>query len=236
MSTLLLPQRFYQEPIVFAVHAIGSERWGAGYMREAILIRLLALCAQGWAFESHSHLSKISQYPENQCKLVWSACIDNGIIRENNGKYSAAEWLIENGFLNDVDNTPKTRPKRVQNPRASNSSTEPKIAQTGGKESQQSASNAERAFYTDKIAVRPNVFLSHAEIAELKKTYSKEEITKMVDYFSDWKFKKGSNVRTSDYQCIVRWVYKILKEEQQQPTEQTKDSNPFPDWVYGAKQ
>ena len=230
MSTLLLPQRFYQEPIVFAVHAIGSERWGAGYMREAILIRLLALCAQGLAFESHSHLSKISQYPENQCKLVWDACIDNGIIRENNGKYSAAEWLLENGFLNDADNAPKTRPKRATNPKASNSSTEPKIAQMGGKESQQSASNADQAFYTDKIAVRPNVWLSHAEIADLKKKYSDDDIRRMVDYYSDWKLKKGSSVRTSDYQSITRWVYKILTEK---PKEPVKDANPFPAWIYG---
>lgn len=230
MNTLLLPQRFYQEPIVFAVHAIGSERWGAGYMREAILIRLLALCAQGWAFESHLHLSKISQYPENQCRLVWDACIDNGIIRENNGKHSAAEWLLENGFLNDADNAPKTRQKRAQSPKASNSSTEPKTSQITPSKPQQSASNADQAFYTDKIAVRPNVWLSHAEIADLKKKYSDDDISRMVDYYSDWKLKKGSNVRTSDYQSITRWVYKILTEK---PKEPVKDANPFPAWIYG---
>lgn len=230
MSTLLLPQRFYQEPIIFAVHAIGSERWGAGYMREAILIRLLALCAQGWVFESHLHLSKISRYPENQCGLVWDACANNGIIRENNGKYSAMEWLLENGFLNNADNAPKTRQKRAKAATPSNPSPNPEIAQIGGKESQQSASNAERAFYTDKIAVRPNVWLSHAEIADLKKKYSDDDISRMVDYYSDWKLKKGSNVRTSDYQSITRWVYKILTEK---PKEPVKDTNPFPAWIYG---
>lgn len=228
---------FFSSNVIFEIKQQGSRMSPNAQRRELAFLKLLIASNDGVFFSTPDRFSVASGCPLQTCKFVWDFCINAGILKKDeSGCYSANDWIAEHSELFGTDNAPKTRPKRVQNPKAPNSSTEPKIAQIGGKESQQSASNAERAFYTDKIAVRPNVFLSHAEIAELKKTYSKEEITKMVDYFSDWKFKKGSNVRTSDYQCIVRWVYKILKEEQQQqPTEQAKDSNPFPDWVYGAK-
>lgn len=228
---------FFSSDIMLSIQECGTKRAGGAMIRELIFLKIIIASNDGVAFSTPDRFAAVSGCPLATCRQVWDFCINAGILKKDEfGCYNANDWIAEHGESFGADSAPKTRQKRVQNPKASNSSTEPKIAQIGGKESQQSASNDERAFYTDKIAVRPNVFLSHAEIAELKKTYSKEEITKMVDYFSDWKFKKGSNVRTSDYQCIVRWVYKILKEEQQQQqTEQTKDSNPFPDWVYGAK-
>jgi hypothetical protein len=222
--------------IMLQIGECGTRRAGYKAAREIAFLKLVMLSDEGIYFRTPKRLATLAGCSESICEQVWNLCISAGILKKDEfGCYNANDWIAEHGELFGTDNAPKTRPKRAKAATTPNPSPNPEIAQIGGKESQQSASNAERAFYTDKIAVRPNVFLSHAEIAELKKTYSKEEITKMVDYFSDWKFKKGSNVRTSDYQCIVRWVYKILKEEQQQPTEQAKDSNPFPDWVYGAK-
>lgn len=222
---------FFSSDIMLSIQECGTKRAGGAMIRELIFLKIIIASNDGVAFSTPDRFAAVSGCPLATCRQVWDFCINAGILKKDEfGCFSANDWIAEHDEFFGVQNAPKTRPKRVQNPKASNSSTEPKIAQMGGKESQQSASNAERAFYTDKIAVRPNVWLSHAEIADLKKKYSDDDISRMVDYYSDWKLKKGSNVRTSDYQSITRWVYKILTEK---PKEPVKDANPFPAWIYG---
>jgi hypothetical protein len=222
---------FFATDILFRLKQCGSRMSQNAQGRELVFLKILIASDDGIAFSSPERFAAVSGCPLPTCKQVWDFCTDAGILKKDEfGCYNANDWIAEHSELFRTDNATKTRPKRVQNPKASNSSTEPKTSQITPSKPQQSASNADQAFYTDKIAVRPNVWLSHAEIADLKKKYSDDDISRMVDYYSDWKLKKGSNVRTSDYQSITRWVYKILTEK---PKEPVKDANPFPAWIYG---
>lgn len=217
--------------IMLQIGECGTRRAGYKAAREIAFLKLVMLSDEGVYFRTPKSLATLAGCSESICEQVWNLCISAGILKKDEfGCYNANDWIAEHGELFGADSAPKTRQKRAKAATPSNPSPNPEIAQIGVKESQQSASNSERAFYTDKIAVRPNVFLSHAEIADLKKKYSDDDISRMVDYYSDWKLKKGSNVRTSDYQSITRWVYKILTEK---PKEPVKDANPFPAWIYG---
>ena len=222
---------FFSSDIMLSIQECGTKRAGGAMIRELIFLKILIASNDGVAFSTPDRFAAVSGCPLATCRHVWDFCISAGILKKDEfGCYNANDWIAEHSELFGTDNATKTRQKRAQNPKASNSSTEPKMAQTTPLKPQQSASNTDQAFYTDKVAVRPNVWLSHAEIADLKKKYSDDDISRMVDYYSDWKLKKGSNVRTSDYQSITRWVYKILTDN---PKEPVKDANPFPAWIYG---
>lgn len=217
--------------IMLQIGECGTRRAGYKAAREITFLKLVMLSDEGIYFRTPKSLATLTGCSESICEQVWNLCISSGVLKKDEfGCYNANDWIAEHSELFGTDNATKMRQKRAKAATPPNPSPNPEIAQIGGKEPQQSASNAERAFYTDKIAVRPNVWLSHAEIAELKKKYSDDDISRMVDYYSDWKLKKGSNVRTSDYQSITRWVYKILTEK---PKEPVKDANPFPAWIYG---
>lgn len=222
---------FFSSNVIFEIKQQGSRMSPNAQRRELAFLKLLIASNDGIFFSTPDRFSVASGCPLQTCKFVWDFCINAGILKKDEfGCFSANDWIAEHDEFFGANNAPKTRQKRAKAATPSNPSPKHEIAQIGVKESQQSAPNADQAFYTDKIAVRPNVWLSHAEIADLKKKYSDDDISRMVDYYSDWKLKKGSNVRTSDYQSITRWVYKILTEK---PKELVKDANPFPAWIYG---
>lgn len=53
--------------------------------------------------------------------------------------------------------------------------------------------------------INQNVFLSDNEMKELQKKYTKEQIEKAIDNYSDWKICKGANPR-SDYNSM-QWAF-----------------------------
>jgi zinc protease len=102
-----------------------------------------------------------------------------------------------------------------------------------------------------KQYVRPGVRLSQSDIEQLRKSFTDEQITKMLDHLSDWKRRKGATF-TNDFKAINDWVINWLKyhEErerkgntlnQYRPQQQTRYSIPqtsngasdgiLPDWI-----
>lgn len=89
-----------------------------------------------------------------------------------------------------------------------------------------------------KECVRPNVYLTRTEINELKKQFTDEQIAKMVDHLSEYKYQNNRRY-SSDFQAIQRWVIRWLNESKNSVRTQLSASNniiadnEFPDWLKG---
>ena len=126
-------------------------------------------------------------------------------MRKDGEGYSIKKWMQEQGFLPDV--------------------------QEQTTQTQQPAQEQPKRQYEYKEQVRPNVRLSRKEIEELKKDYSDEEITRILDKLSDYKSSSGRNY-ASDYQAIRKWVYKTLEA----PEKKKPEIIEYPDWIFGIKE
>lgn len=179
-------------------------RYAAGKtIRPFIFIRLLDYTSENVIFTSYEHLSNMTSQQAAQCQIVWDTCIKHNVLRKYENGYSAREWMQEQGLL----------PEEQNQIIASSQPEQPKRQ------------------YEAKEQVRPNVRLSRKEIEELKKDYSDEEITRILDKLSDYKSSSGRNY-SSDYQAIRKWVYKTLEA----PEKKKPEIIEYPDWIFGIKE
>lgn len=85
-----------------------------------------------------------------------------------------------------------------------------------------------------KIKVRPRVFLTRSELAELKKDFSDAEISVMLDMLSDYKCANPQRYYSSDLQPLLGWCAKSVRSPKQsqsdEQTPQTRDN--LPDWIF----
>lgn len=183
------------------IRRIGNTRFGSSFIREALFIRLLAMSEAGKAFIDAHEFAEVIGLDINSplVKDVWGFCLNNGILTETDGGFSAISWLEAKGMIPAQKNAQID----AQTARTPNLSPEPENA---GK----TQNFANKTHSENRVDVRPNVQLSHEEIALLRAKYTDKQITDMVDYYSEWKRQKGNNVRVSDYQNLVRWVHRIL--------------------------
>ena len=100
MSTsFVMRDKIYQTDAWKAVFNAGSNRYGYGYIREAIFARLLVLCAQNVKFVNAAQFAQISMSPIKVCEVVWAVCVEKNVLRQQDGYYSASSWMAENHLL-----------------------------------------------------------------------------------------------------------------------------------------
>lgn len=248
----------YLSPIMRAVTKPIHAKDGFMPARESIFIKLLSYCADGYKFYDAKHFSKITMSPQKQCEIVWDTCIENNVLREAVDGYSTAEWMQERGYL-PTPTARQKRPTAASDAEANNNTTEaaePPQSETCAQETASAPNatpttvDAEPATKMEaqtcvsfkpqvritapqnRVAVRPNIWLSDDEVRLLKQKYSDNDITYMVDYYSNWKRSKGEDIRISDYQAITRWVYRVLDKRKQPETSAAIAA--MPDWVHGG--
>lgn len=173
--------------------------------RMFVFYSLLSESSEGVVIYSAQGLKDISCSTIAQCQIVWDACIKHNVLRKTGNGFSAREWMQEQGLLPDEQEQTTT--------------------------SQQPAQEQPRRQYEHKEQVRPNVRLSRKEIDELKKDYSDDEITRILDKLSDYKSSSG-RYYASDYQAIRNWVAKAIQEPEKKKPEIIK----YPDWIFGIKE
>lgn len=228
---IIINERFWNQPVFTALHDNPGDKRKDGhkFTRDAIFLRLLTACAAGDTFASRDdmrmNLPFCSQY-RVQCDAVWNVCIKLGVLKqEQNGKFSAVDWLTENGILYAPKNRVKTSSNRRETVKAGNPSPAVEIARKGGENRVKSTllptPTADRE---NRIAVRQNIWLSHEEIGLLQKDFTTEEMTEMADYYSQWKYRHPGEIHITDYQAFRRWVYKILKRDKSDKTKQLSDA------------
>lgn len=111
MSTsFVMRDKIYQTDAWKAVFNAGSNRYGYGYIREAIFARLLVLCAQNVKFVNAAQFAQISMSPIKVCEVVWAVCVEKNVLRQQDGYYSASSWMAENHLL--ISNNP-TNPQNI---------------------------------------------------------------------------------------------------------------------------
>lgn len=98
--------------------------------------------------------------------IAWEVLIEDGILREVEGGYSAIEWLTEQGLFID-----KKKPRFAQ-------------------------SHEERTAPTAKVAVRDNVLITENEKNSLKEKYPSDVIERAFDVLSDYKRRTGKIYRS----------------------------------------
>jgi hypothetical protein len=174
-------------------------------LRFFYFICIMNECADGKIFLSSKDMMMKTNIPSKQCDLFWETFITNKILRKDGEGYSTKKWMQEQGLLPDEQN---------------------QITQPSSHEPEQP-----KRQYEVKEQVRPNVRLSRKEIEALKKDYSDDEITRMLDKLSDYKSNTGRNY-SSDYQAIRKWVYKTLEE----PEKKKPEIIEYPDWIFGIKE
>lgn len=229
----MIRKEFYFSPVLKDIHDLGTKRAGYDYVREAIFIRLLSLCAGGVEFISSKHLSVTTGCPENQCELVWGYCLSKSILRESAYGMSTNEWLVESGYSPSKPNRANLPPNRDFKAEATKDTSEP---QTPPKVRQISQVNGiaetecKSSFKTDtentqtrvvppkrqpliKEAVRHNVWLDRDEMAQLLKTITQEELTMCLDYYSDWKGKNCVSKDINDFKQINKWVIRSVRQK-----------------------
>ncbi len=98
--------------------------------------------------------------------IAWEVLIEDGILREVEGGWSAIEWLTEQGLFIDKK--------------------KPVFAQPAN----------ERTAPTAKIAVRDNVLITENEIISLKERFPDDVIERAFDVLSDYKKRTGKVYRS----------------------------------------
>lgn len=227
--------------------------------RESILIKMLSYCASGYEFYDAKHFSKVTMSPPKQCEIVWNVCLEQNVLRESKFGYSVTEWLKERGLLGvrkERHSAPQPAASEVADDHTDEVKSEACEGTCGQREASAESERADedvtssddevktheirpveqndfkpsRSAAQNRTAVRPNIWLSNDEVMLLKKKYSDDDIAYMVDYYSDWKRKKGEDIRISDYQAIERWVYRVLARK----PSSTQTMAEMPDWVHGG--
>jgi hypothetical protein len=160
-------------------------------------------------------------------------------------EYSAFAWMKDNGLVSysqTVETIPKRPETTKQKVEAKQSkakeaiellSKEPEVI---AKElpkvlsDQSPVTPTTKATRRDEIKeqVRPNVRLSREELLILKKSYSDEEISRMLDRLSEYKTNTGRTY-SSDYQAITKWVCKDVGKQ----SLVTKPPVELPSWLFG---
>lgn len=189
-------------------------KYAAGkIIRMYSFVRLLDFSSEDFCFVSHEHFSKVTGNQIGQCKIVWDICIKHNVLRKDGNGYSAREWMQEQGLLPD-----EQEQKTI---------------------SQQPAQEQPRRQYEHKEQVRPNVRLSRSELDVLRKDYSDEKVSQILDTLSKYKTDKGKYY-ASDYDAIRRWVCRAVEKSgninQPEKIDEESFTSPFPDWIYGNKE
>lgn len=196
MSTsFVMRDKIYQTDAWKAVFNAGSNRYGYGYIREAIFARLLVLCAQNVKFVNAAQFAQISMSPIKVCEVVWAVCVEKNVLRQQDGYYSALEWMIENGFVGDT-NKPIAQPQPKPQP------TSQSIRHT---ECNDGKSVGE--------ALRHNVSMNRDQVQDILKYLTPEEFAYGLDLLSEWKTNKGDVTCNNDYYHFKKWVIKAVKKE-----------------------
>lgn len=180
--------------------------------RECVFFKLLNCCADNHEFENAESFSKLIGAPIKICETVWNICIENNVLRKTKNGYSVLEWMVdecifesssEQGVVVKESEPEKPKPKPRKNAKE------------------------------DKIAARPNVFLTESELKQLKEEFTDEQVTLMVDKLSDYKYQNPYKHYASDFDAIKRWVIKWLKNGAYQKPKVFETHEEFPDWITG---
>lgn len=248
----MIKKEFYFSPVLKDIHDLGTKRAGYDYVREAIFIRLLSLCAGGVEFISSKHLSVTTGCPENQCELVWSYCLSKSILRESAYGMSTNEWLVESGYSPSRPNRANLPPNRDFKAEATKDTSEPQIppkvgqiSQTNGideteckssfKTETENAQNRETPQFRPalvKEAVRHNVWLDRDELATLLKSITQDELSECLDFYSDWKGKNRVSNSINDFKQINKWVINSVRQKKStKRSSRDIDSNDFQEFL-----
>lgn len=195
MSDLILKDKLYRTDVFNSVFKADKRGSAYNFYREAIFIRMLVLCADGFKFVNAAQLSRFSTANESQCNLVWAACVEHNVLRHKDGYYSALEWMVENGFVGDTS-------KPVEQPQPKPQPTSQILRHT---ESNDGKSVSE--------ALRPNVRMNRDQIQDILTHLSQDEFALGLDMLSDWKANKVEVTCNNDYYQFKKWVIKAVKKE-----------------------
>lgn len=98
-TSFVMRDKIYQTDAWKAVFNAGNNKYGHGYIREAVFARLLVLCAQNVKFVNAAQFAQISMSPIKVCEVVWAVCVEKNVLRQQDGYYSASSWMAENHLL-----------------------------------------------------------------------------------------------------------------------------------------
>lgn len=191
----------YFHPVMKEITKPLHARDGFMVARESIFFKLLSYCANGHTFDSAGQFARYAMLPEKQCQAVWDVCVENNVIRDSGCGYTATDWMSENGLLFSGE----ISRFGAQSEKAGNYTPNPEASQIGAVLVRKSAS-------APRFPVRPNVYLSNEELAELNERFPSEHVTMMLDKLSSFKTEKNWKYR-SDMDAIRRWVIKWLGQE-----------------------
>ena len=195
-----------------------TSKFDSYYIRELIFIKMLNYSSVNYIFADSAQVSKLLSLSKKQCDIVWDICISNNVLRQVEGGYSAFDWMNENKLI--CGENPVTRIVYLP------AKTETLVKEEKPKKTKEY-----------KEAVRHNVWLTRSEINELRKEFTDEDITLMVDKLSDYKSYTNKYYH-SDYLVIRKWVVNWLNEQKARTSMMQKQSNSqvennFPDWITG---
>lgn len=198
----------YFHPVMKEITKPLHARDGFMVARESIFFKLLSYCANGHAFEGVEQFAKYAMLPARQCQAVWDVCVKRDVLRKTEDGYTATDWMSENGLLPCV----QARPDCVQNTPKLNETRKADNYTPKAQSPQNGAVLARESTNTARFPVRPNVYLSEAELAELHERFPSEQVTMMLDKLSAFKTERNWRYR-SDMDAIRRWVVKWLGQE-----------------------
>lgn len=191
----------YFHPVMKEITKPLHARDGFMVARESIFFKLLSYCANGHAFEGVEQFAKYAMLPARQCQAVWDVCVKSDVLRKTEDGYTATDWMSESGLLPNAQNARLDASPR----KADNYTSSAQSPQNGAILARESANTA-------RFPVRPNVYLSEAELAELHERFPSGQVTMMLDKLSAFKTERNWRYR-SDMDAIRRWVVKWLGQE-----------------------
>lgn len=103
-------------------------------IRITCFIKILCGSVNGQVFSDKENVIAITGVSASQAGAVWDALIEYGVLRKENGFYSALPWLEENGFIGkDEKKTHRNResPRENRKGQESNNSEEKKAVVEG---------------------------------------------------------------------------------------------------------
>lgn len=228
MGNISIGIDLFRMPIMYMISKAGDERAGHALLRESIFIRLLVFSSDGCRFQDAKQFAKVLGVPVNQAKLVWDVCVSEKIlINETGSSYSAIKWMTKNQIL------PSSKTSETGSVKSNKRDVEEQLYVVPSENSEKGivepVCQQQSHVRQIKEQVRPNVRLSRQEIEALKKSYSDEEISRMLDKLSEYKTNTGKTY-SSDYQAIIRWVCRSIHERGNPVSNITSE---FPSWLYG---
>lgn len=200
----------YDSGIMHKVRTTGDTRSGHNLVREAIFMRMILLNV---VFVDADHVSTLTGGSVSQCKLVWDALTEAGVLSQVEGGFTLNGWIKSCGYFDTKSKTatrsPRTRQNRAQDIETCNitgATTERCVSRLGD-------ANDERQF------VRQNVSFSKDEIKALRESFTDEQLTVMTDKLSEWKTQKaatGNPVKCSDFTLMNGWVARWISGQNSQ--------------------